>query len=91
MTEREIVGKILADKRNETELSVRALAELAKVSYQNITKIENGKYNVSIDILSKIANALGLEIALRNRSRLRQFVFDNQDRDDVLGDLVMIC
>ncbi|MEI3467713.1 MAG: helix-turn-helix transcriptional regulator [Bacteroides intestinalis] len=91
MTEREIVGKILADKRNETELSVRALAELAKVSYQNITKIENGKYNVSIDILSKIANALGLEIALRNRSRLRQFVFDNQDRDDILGDLVMIC
>ena len=52
MTEREIVGKILADKRNETELSVRALAELAKVSYQNITKIENGKYNVSIDKLS---------------------------------------
>ena len=89
--EREIVGKILADKRNETELSVRALAELAKVSYQNITKIENGKYNVSIDILSKITNALGLEIALRNRSRLRQFVFDNQDRDDILGDLVMIC
>ena len=91
MTEREIVGKILADKRNETELSVRALAELTKVSYQNITKIENGKYNVSIDILSKITNALGLEIALRNRSRLRQFVFDNQDRDDILGDLVMIC
>lgn len=91
MTEREIVGKILADKRNETELSVRALVELAKVSYQNITKIENGKYNVSIDILSKITNALGLEIALRNRSRLRQFVFDNQDRDDILGDLVMIC
>ena len=58
MNERERIGALLAQKRNESGLSVRALAELAGVSYQNITKIENGKYNVSIDMLSKITEAL---------------------------------
>lgn len=62
MSERERIGKLLANKRNEAGLSVRTLAELSGVSYQNITKIENGKYNVSIDILSKIAAALNCQI-----------------------------
>lgn len=30
---------------------------------------------------------MGCEIAFVNRSLLRQFVFDNQMRDDVIGDL----
>jgi transcriptional regulator with XRE-family HTH domain len=66
MNERERIGALLAKKRNEAGLSVRALAELAGVSYQNITKIENGKYNVSIDILSKIVNALNCKIDISN-------------------------
>lgn len=66
MNERERIGALLAQKRNEAGLSVRALAELAGVSYQNITKIENGKYNVSIDILSKIVNALSCKIDIVN-------------------------
>lgn len=66
MNERERIGALLAQKRNEAGLSVRALAELAGVSYQNITKIENGKYNVSIDILSKIVNALNCKIDIVN-------------------------
>lgn len=67
MNERERIGALLAQKRNEAGLSVRALAELAGVSYQNITKIENGKYNVSIDILSKIVNALNCKIDISNK------------------------
>lgn len=66
MNERERIGTLLAQKRNEVGLSVRALAEIAGVSYQNITKIENGKYNVSIDILSKIVNALNCKIDIVN-------------------------
>lgn len=68
MNERERLGKLLADKRNESGLSVRALAELAEVSYQNITKIENGKYNVSIDILSKIANVLNCQLDIVSKA-----------------------
>ena len=43
---------------------MRELAEKSGVSYQNITKIENGKYNVSIDILGKLCRALDLKIDL---------------------------
>lgn len=68
MNERERIGRLLADKRNEAGLSVRALADLAGVSYQNITKIENGKYNVSIDILSKITNALNCKLDIVNKA-----------------------
>lgn len=68
MNERERIGALLAQKRNEAGYSVRALAELAGVSYQNITKLENGKYNVSIDILSKIVNALGCEIDIKKKT-----------------------
>ena len=68
MNEKERIGKLLADRRNEAGLSVRALAELAGVSSQNITKIENGKYNVSIDILSKITNALNCKLDIVNKA-----------------------
>ncbi len=56
------IGSLIATARKTQGLSVRDLAEICGVSYQNITKIENGKYNVSIDILNKICKALGLKI-----------------------------
>lgn len=61
---RENIGRQIATMRNEARLSVRELAELSGVSFQNITKIENGKYNVSVDILGKICNALNAEIKI---------------------------
>lgn len=70
MTERERIGKMVAETRNSKGYTIRGLAELCGISYQNITKIENGKYNVSIDILSKVANALGYEISFEKRSNL---------------------
>lgn len=87
MTERERIGKMVAEMRNSKGYTIRELAGLCGVSYQNITKIENGRYNVSIDILSKVANTLGYEISFEERSDLKQFVIDNQDRDDIIGDL----
>lgn len=73
MTDRERIGRQLADLRTKKGYSVRQLAELAGVSYQNITKIENGKYNVSIDILSKVTKPLGakLEIVKDNNFKLK--------------------
>lgn len=60
--ERLRIGKLIAEARKEKGLSVRALSELCGVTSQNITKVENGKYNVSIDILSKIALVLDCKI-----------------------------
>lgn len=61
---RKRIGQLIADARRKQGLTLRKLAERSGVSYQNITKIENGRYNVSIDILGKLCRALGLKIDL---------------------------
>lgn len=58
------IGQLIADARRKQGLTLRELAEKSGVSYQNITKIENGRYNVSIDILGKLCRALDLKIDL---------------------------
>ena len=64
MTHREYIGKRVDEIRQSKGLSVRQLAEMSGVNYANICKIENGKYNVSIDILGKICDALGCRVDL---------------------------
>lgn len=58
------IGSQVAAIRKEKGLTIRELAEACGVTAQNITKIEHGKYNVSIDILGKICHALGYRIDL---------------------------
>ena len=56
------IGGQVAAIRNKKGLSIRELAEACGVTAQNITKIEHGKYNVSVDILGKICDALNCRI-----------------------------
>lgn len=62
MNGRERIGERLAELRRSKGYSMRQLAEMSGVNFANIYKIENGKYNVSIDILGKICDALGCRI-----------------------------
>ena len=62
MNNRERIGRRIAEMRAESGLSTRQLADMCGVNFSNIGKIERGAYNVSIDILSKVAIALGYEI-----------------------------
>ena len=62
MNNREYIGKRVAEIRQAKGLSIRKLAELCGVTASNITKIEHGRYNVSIDILGKICDALGYHV-----------------------------
>ena len=64
MNNREYIGQRVADIRQMKGLSIRQLAELSGVSAQNITKIEHGRYNVSIDILGKICKAFGCKVEI---------------------------
>lgn len=59
---REYIGKRIAEIRQAKGLSIRQLADASGVNFANIYKIENGKYNVSIDILGKICDALDCKI-----------------------------
>lgn len=63
-TYREEIGRQLAELRAKRGLSTRQLAELCGVNFANICKIENGKYNVSIDILGKICEVLVAKIRI---------------------------
>jgi transcriptional regulator with XRE-family HTH domain len=62
MNNREYIGERIAEIRQAKGLSIRQLAEASGVNFANIYKIENGKYNVSIDILGKICDALDYRI-----------------------------
>lgn len=64
MTHRQQIGQQLANIRKKRGLTVRQLAELSGVNYTNVGKIERGAYNVSIDILGKICDAMKTKISI---------------------------
>ena len=68
MTSQEI-GKQLRARRRFLRLRQRDLAELAEVTLRGLTDLENGRGNPTVKQLAKIADVLGLEFTLAERSR----------------------
>lgn len=62
MNERERIGKRISELRKSKGLSQAKLAELTGIAPGNIARIETGKYSTGIDLLSKIANAMGYKL-----------------------------
>ncbi len=62
MSYREDIGVELQTIRVQKGLTVRELGEMCGMQHSSIVKIENGKYNVSVDILGKVADALGYKL-----------------------------
>lgn len=62
MTERERIGRRIAELRHAAGISQEKLAELSGVGYSHIARIELGRYSVGIDTLSKIANVFGMQL-----------------------------
>lgn len=60
--ERTRIGKKIRKIREEKRIEAKDLAKLAKIDAANLSRIEQGKYSVGLDILSKIAFALGCQI-----------------------------
>ena len=58
------IGRCIAELRQERGLTTQQLADLCGINRVNISKIENGRYNVSIDILGKVCEALGAKIQI---------------------------
>ena len=56
------IGQAIAAIRKEKGLTQEQLSQMTGLDRANIGKIENGRYNVSIDILGKICEALGCRI-----------------------------
>lgn len=59
--------KQLKDRRKELKVTQEMWADISGVSLRTIKQFESGKGNPTLDTLSKMSNALGLEIALQIR------------------------
>lgn len=62
--ERLRIGLLIKTLRERKGYTLSQLSELSGVSVQNLTKIEHGRYNVSIDILGRISTVLGAQITI---------------------------
>lgn len=51
-----IVGKQLMLIRKEADLSIEELANKTKLATSTISRYENGKHNMNIDVIYKIVN-----------------------------------
>lgn len=59
------VGLMIARLREAKGMTQQELSDAAEIDRANLSKIENGRYNVSIDILGKILFALSAEIEIK--------------------------
>lgn len=62
ITERERIGKMIKLIREKQDLTQDDIAEKTGLLRNNISRIEQGKYSVGVDILAKIGDALGVQI-----------------------------
>jgi y4mF family transcriptional regulator len=63
----QVAEKIRA-RRKMLRLRQRDLAELAGVTLRGLTELESGRANPTLNQLAKIADVLGLELRLTERS-----------------------
>jgi DNA-binding XRE family transcriptional regulator len=65
------MGESLREIREKRGYNQEQLAEIMKVSRTTISKIENGKFNCSIDYLSKFSWFLGFDFTIYERKNIK--------------------
>ena len=60
--ERTRIGKKIREIREKKGIEAKYVAKLANIDAANLSRIEQGRYSVGLDILSKIAFVLGCQI-----------------------------
>lgn len=63
--QREHMGQAIRTLRTRRSLTQAGLAHLAGITQSNLARIEAGKYSVGLDVLNKIANALGVKVEIK--------------------------
>ena len=63
--QRERMGQSIRNLRTQRGLTQVQLAHLAGITQSNLARIETGRYSVGLDILNKIANAMGVAVELK--------------------------
>ncbi|WP_455070656.1 helix-turn-helix domain-containing protein [Prevotella histicola] len=63
--ERKNIGKLICQAREERNISLEQLSEVTGLSSIHLSRIEEGRLNIGIDMLSQILNGLDVKIILR--------------------------
>lgn len=63
---RQKIGKKIKELRESKNMSQRQLEKMTGLTHNHICRIEAGKYNLSIDTLSRLCTALDAEITIFN-------------------------
>lgn len=61
---REALGKIIKEQREALGWSVEQIAEMAEIKPVTVEKIEAGAFNVTFDIIARVADVLSCEVGL---------------------------
>jgi len=61
---RVVIGQRIAELRKAAGMTQQQLADKSGILRPNIARIENGRYGMTVDVLSRIAEALGKRIEL---------------------------
>jgi len=59
------LGKIIKERRKILRVTQPHLAELAEISVNTLSKLERGENNPTINIITKIADIIGMELTLQ--------------------------
>jgi DNA-binding Xre family transcriptional regulator len=62
--ERKRIGAKIKEIREQKGIEAKHLASLANIDAANLSRIEQGRYSIGLDILSRIGTALGLKVDL---------------------------
>ena len=70
--ERERIGNRIKELRKEQDLDAKALAQRVGIDAGNLSRIEQGKFSVGLDILNKIASALNMRVDFVPQSKPKE-------------------
>jgi len=68
MSIKQYVGSSIKKRREELKMNQETLQDYAEVGPTTLSTTENGKANLTLDVLEKILNPLGLEIVIQVKS-----------------------
>lgn len=61
---RQSFARLMRDARKEANLTQEELAHLTGTQKSNISRLESGRYNPSLDFMVKLAGSLGRSISI---------------------------
>jgi transcriptional regulator with XRE-family HTH domain len=63
------LGQIIKNRRKELNITQPHLAELAQISTNTLYKLEKGLGNPSLEVVTNIAEVLGMELLLKIKNQ----------------------